>query len=211
MQAHEHIRWTLGAGEVNFWDDVWYDDLPLSAFCLATVFDHMSVDWYFDGESWSMPRLYALCAHFTLSNGLIDSVSRTPVLWGERDSMRWNLTSTGEFSLTSAWDQVRYRRPERPLFGSIWHDCIAPTISIILWRLLHGRVPVDVCLQSRYTHLASRCHCCDDPHVESLKHVFLWSESAKSVWAYVASWFHTFAPHVQTVTHALWFWRGLYP
>ncbi|KAH6767468.1 hypothetical protein C2S52_018451 [Perilla frutescens var. hirtella] len=109
MQAQEHIRWTLGVSEVSFWDDVWYDDFPLSAFCPATVFDHMSVDWYFDGESWSMPRL-----------------------------MRWNLTSTGEFSLTSVWDQIR--------------------------------VPVDVCLQSRRTHLTSRCHCCDDPHVESLEH-----------------------------------------
>ncbi|KAH6815456.1 hypothetical protein C2S51_020276 [Perilla frutescens var. frutescens] len=142
MQAHEHIRWTLGAGEVSFWDDVWYDDLPLSVFCPATVFDHMSVDWYFDGESWSMPRLYALCVHFALPDGMIDSLNRTSVMWGERDSMRWNLTSTGEFSLTSAWDQVR--------------------------------VLVDVCLQSRRTHLASRCHCCDDPQVESLDHTSSW-------------------------------------
>ncbi|KAH6760961.1 hypothetical protein C2S51_017910 [Perilla frutescens var. frutescens] len=119
MQAQEHIRWILEAGEVSFWDDVWYDDLSLSTFCPATVFDHTSVDWYFYGESWSMPRLYALCAHFVLPDRLIDSLSRTPVLWGERDSMQWNLTSTGEFSLTSAWDQVRYRRPERPLFESI--------------------------------------------------------------------------------------------
>ncbi|KAH6778039.1 hypothetical protein C2S51_009351 [Perilla frutescens var. frutescens] len=122
-------------------------------------------------QSWSMPRLYALCAHFALPNGLIDSLSRISVLWGERDSMRWNLTSTGEFSLSSAWDQVR--------------------------------VHVDVCLQSRRTHLASRCHCCDDPHVESLEHVFFLSESARSVWAYVVSWFHTSAPHAHTVTQAL--------
>ncbi|KAH6800703.1 hypothetical protein C2S52_001167 [Perilla frutescens var. hirtella] len=58
------------------------------------------------GESWSVERLHALHDHYALPVDLFDSVSRTPMLWGEKDSMRWNLTSTGEFSLTSAWDQV---------------------------------------------------------------------------------------------------------
>ncbi|KAH6807932.1 hypothetical protein C2S51_029040 [Perilla frutescens var. frutescens] len=132
-------------------------------------------------------------------------------MWGERDSMRWNLTSTGEFPLTSTWDQVRYRRPERAIFGSFWHDCLTPTISIFLWRLTHDHISVDVRLQSHRIHLASRCQCCVVPPVESIEHVFLWFESAKSVWAYVANWFHITAPHTHTVAHTFRFWRGLFP
>ncbi|KAH6765090.1 hypothetical protein C2S51_016339 [Perilla frutescens var. frutescens] len=66
-------------------------------------------------------------------------------------------------------------------------------------------------LQSCGIHLASRCQCCVDPQVESIEHVFLWSESAKSVWAYVPNWFHITAPRAHTVAHTIGFWRRLFP
>ncbi|KAH6767718.1 hypothetical protein C2S52_018701 [Perilla frutescens var. hirtella] len=152
--AQDHIRWSLGNGQVSFWDDIWCDDVSLSSYCPASHFDHLHVDWYLSGESWYVECLHALHEHFALPVDLIDSVIWTPVMWGERDSMR---------------------------------------------------------LQSRPIHLASRCQCCVDPHVESIEDVFLWSESAKSVWAYVANWFYITAPRAYTVAHAFGFWRGLFP
>ncbi|KAH6784357.1 hypothetical protein C2S52_009316 [Perilla frutescens var. hirtella] len=171
--AQDHIRWSLGDGQVSFWDDIWCVDVPLSSYCPASRFDHLHVDWYLSGESWYVERLHALHEHFSLSVDLIDSVIRTPVMLGERDSMRWNFTSIGEFSLTSAWDQVRYRRPERAIFGSFWHDCLTPTISTFLWCLMHDRIPVDVRLQSRRIHLASRCQCFVDPQVQHHLHLLV--------------------------------------
>ncbi|KAH6782217.1 hypothetical protein C2S51_007510 [Perilla frutescens var. frutescens] len=106
--AQDHIRWSLGDGQVSFWDDIWCDDVPLSSYCPASHFDHLHVDWYLSSESWYVERLHALHEHYALPVDLINSVIRTPVMWGERDSMRWNLTLTGEFSLTSAWDQVQH-------------------------------------------------------------------------------------------------------
>lgn len=40
--------------------------------------------------------------------------------------------------------------------------------------------------------------------------MFLWFESAKSVWAYFANWFHSVVPTTDTIAHTLVFWRHMH-
>ncbi|KAH6762745.1 hypothetical protein C2S52_020178 [Perilla frutescens var. hirtella] len=178
----ERVPLSVHDSRVSFWDDVWFPNLPLSAYCPAIVVDHCHVDWYLSAESWSIERLHALSAHYALLDYLID--------FAESDS---------------CW----YRRPERVIFGSFWHDGLTPTISIFLWHLMHGRIPVDVRLQSRRIHLASCCQCCVDPQIESIEHVFLWSESAKSVWAYIVRHHHRLLVSAGKLLSL--HWLGCYP
>ncbi|CAA0808900.1 Telomerase reverse transcriptase, partial [Striga hermonthica] len=93
----------------------------------------------------------------------------------------WRLTSSGAFSTSSAWGEVRLgNRPNR-LFGAIWTNLLTPTISLFLWRLLLRRIPIDTVMQARGFFFPSRCHCCAETgtfEIETFTHLFLESKNA---------------------------------
>ena len=92
--------------------------------------------------------------------------------WGKY-VRRWSMTSHGEFSVTSAWESIWTRLPKHQIFRLIWNGRVTPTISVFLWRLLFGRLPVDEKLQGQGISLASRCYCYRFASAESFSHVFL--------------------------------------
>ena len=78
----------------------------------------------------------------------------------------------------------QFLRPHAPIvvwWKSIWSKFIMPRMSLLAWKILHGRVLSDDFLQKRGVSLASRCGlCCRS--VESLHHIFLNCSFAASVW-----------------------------
>ena len=111
--------------------------------------------------------------------------------------------------MTSAWESIWTSLSKYEILGLIWNEGLTPTISIFIWRLLYGRLPVDEKLQHRGIELVSRCQCCRSPSLESFSHVFLSSQSAISVWEYFDAWFppsHT-PIHTRTdIAHRLGHW-----
>ena len=86
--------------------------------------------------------LHDLYFRFGVPLDTIDQIIATPIEVGAKDVRRWSLTSHGEFSVTSAWESIQTRLPKYENLGLIWNEGMTSTISIFIWRLLYGRLPV---------------------------------------------------------------------
>ncbi|XP_042031078.1 uncharacterized protein LOC121777785 [Salvia splendens] len=193
------IRWSLGEGNISFWDDIWLGASPIRSLCVPGN-DHpqsQAVASYWHELACDEDMLHSLSFWFGLPPDVIDQIRATSIELGAKDVRRWSLTSHGEFSVTSARESIRTRLPKREIFGLIWNQGLTPTISVFIWRRLFGRLPVDEKLQRRGIELASRCQCCRSPSVESLSHVIFSSQSAVSAWEYFDAWF----PSSHTLIH----------
>ena len=120
----------------------------------------------------------------------IEQILDIPILQGETDQPRWTLSKNGNFTLSSAWNLLRSRRPEIPGLKDIWHKGITNSMSIFTWRLISNRISVDAKLQWRRISLASKCVCCMvSPKIETLAHLFIRGEGASKVWEAFDPWF----------------------
>ncbi|KAH6797441.1 hypothetical protein C2S52_021995 [Perilla frutescens var. hirtella] len=97
------------------------------------VSPHDSRIWH---RLWTEDRLHSLCAFYDLPAEFEYSLRSAPILWGERDVPRWNLTPHSEFSLTSAWECIRHRAPRRTLLADFWSDYVYVVRSPVLSRFL---------------------------------------------------------------------------
>lgn len=120
---------------------------------------------------------------------VIEEVEQVPIDLGGSDILRWSCATQGNFSTGSAWELCRHRLPITPVLKLIWNECIMPSVSIFIWRLLANRIPVDAKLQWRKVSLASKCRCCVKPNAETREHLFLRGEVATEVWERLATWF----------------------
>uniref|UniRef100_A0A7N0TLI1 Reverse transcriptase zinc-binding domain-containing protein n=1 Tax=Kalanchoe fedtschenkoi TaxID=63787 RepID=A0A7N0TLI1_KALFE len=78
----------------------------------------------------------------------------------------------------------RLRQSPRPrsTWNKIWLKKIPNRINAFLWKLRHGVVTVDSFLKAKNIPLASKCRCCEQPHEETINHLFAGSEVARRVW-----------------------------
>ncbi|XP_073047522.1 uncharacterized protein [Primulina eburnea] len=132
-RAESGIRWRVGMGDVNFWDDIWCGDVPLSS---------------------QLPLFLPLVA---------ETIALIPIALGEPDLAIWVHSSDGVFSIKSAWELVRMRDQVSDIFTPCWGSWLRPTMSFFLWRFWHQWLPVDDVLQRRGFELASKCQCCEMP------------------------------------------------
>ena len=139
---------------------------------------------------WDLPRIQALHHQAGLPQQVIEEIAATPIVLGEPDMPRWNLSKSGEFTVASAWETLRSQRPIIPALEGIWHGCITISMSIFIWRLLSNRIPVDSKLQWRKIELASKCYCCPTrPRIETPQHLFVNGFGAANVWRAFDPWF----------------------
>ena len=96
--------------------------------------------------------------------------------------MVWLASSSGQFSISSAYREVREMKPPSFLFRQIWHTRVPLKVSFFMLRLLFNHLPLDDVLASRGFQLPSKCSCCPVSHFESLGHLFLEGDLATSVW-----------------------------
>ncbi|CAA0811982.1 Unknown protein, partial [Striga hermonthica] len=165
-------------------------------------------DLWTDG-SWDRGKLdreLGLGAGF--SEHLLDQIQQIPISGDGSDGMRWRLTSSGVFSTTSAWEQIRSRDRPNLLFGAIWSDLFTSTISVFLWHLLLRWIPVDIVLHARGFSFPSRCVCCSKTghhETETFTHLFLESKIVRRVWEHFATWTHISLPSTDSFFELLSF------
>lgn len=59
------------------------------------------------------------------------------------DKCAWDLSSSGAFSYSSAWNLVRQRSLHSSIYSNCWHPHFSPKISIFMWRLINQGLPTD--------------------------------------------------------------------
>ncbi|XP_027157156.1 uncharacterized protein LOC113758547 [Coffea eugenioides] len=161
------IRWYLGRGFVDFWFDHWLSDRSLAEMAAVSDPPHMLLAEFYGDKGWSRDML-----NNWLPTHLVQQVLQVQLFPDQDDLMVWGDSSSGSFSLKTAWAAVRRRRNMSIVDQRLWNATIPLKISFFVWKVLRGIVPVDLVLQNRGINLASCCSCCS-AQGESLLHLFL--------------------------------------
>ncbi|XP_073029257.1 uncharacterized protein [Primulina eburnea] len=186
-RAESGIRWRVGMGDVNFWDDIWCGDVPLSSQLPVRGDRGVSVSHFISDGVWDFDFLCSV-----VPPSIAETIALIPIALGEPDLAIWVHSSDGVFSIKSAWELVRLRDQVSDIFTPCWGSWLRPTMSFFLWRFWHQWLPVDDVLQRRGFELASKCQCCAMP--ETFTHIFIDSPIARSVWHFFGAVFHVRIP-----------------
>ncbi|KAI3457760.1 hypothetical protein Pfo_014423 [Paulownia fortunei] len=200
-EVQDNMFWVLGDGHISFWLYHWSGDAPLATTLQKNSVGFGSVNFYWRNGSWNENRLKQQLLRTTA-----ELILKTPIFGGLNDTLRWKLTSHGDFSISSAWNFSRNNKTKRQLLGTFWSPSLTPTISIFFWRLHHNWIPTDTRLQKKGFALASKCFCCGTS-VESIAHLFILGEPARAVWRHFANLFNIQHPHTESPSLLLQYWN----
>ncbi|XP_027156245.1 uncharacterized protein LOC113757028 [Coffea eugenioides] len=103
---------------------------------------------------------------------------------GREVEVFWMPTTSGKFSLQSAFGDVRQTRHKSMAFTYIWHPQIPWKVSFFMLRLFLRRLPLPDRLGKLGFQLPSKCFCCSSASVESIEHLFANGHIASVVWNY---------------------------
>ncbi|KAL0928208.1 hypothetical protein M5K25_000080 [Dendrobium thyrsiflorum] len=111
---------------------------------------------------------------------LINMVVNIPLQLQCKDTMFFNISPFGKFSLKSAWNHIREKFSVSLLYSSIWHKNIPLSYSVLAWRVIKNFLPVDNLMWNKGFSFPSKCQCC--ANIEDINHVFAYGECAYKVW-----------------------------
>nr|XP_027127723.1 uncharacterized protein LOC113743824 [Coffea arabica] len=95
--------------------------------------------------------------------------------------MVWTPSTNGNFSVASAWGDIRQKRNISWIDRWVWGSIVPLRVSFFVWRLLRNWISLDSLLQDKGVALCSRCSCCQQGP-ETINHLFLHGTVAGEVW-----------------------------
>ncbi|XP_058760550.1 uncharacterized protein LOC131633894 [Vicia villosa] len=175
---------------INFWLDNWYGEPLVDVFKIPSVF-HQSLqvkvkDWFSNG-SWVIPGS-VLTALPELIN-ITSKISST----AENDTLIWRAAEDGMLTVKLAYAYILKPHQSHKWISFPWHRDIPPSQSMVVWRLIHKRMPSDDNLKIRGLSFPSMCSLCKSSE-ESAFHIFFDCTYAKKLWNWLAVklQFHSF-------------------
>ncbi|XP_060202647.1 uncharacterized protein LOC132631065 [Lycium barbarum] len=106
---------------------------------------------------------------------------------GQRDKVDqaiWMDNPSGKFTCASAFQVLRKRQPESPIWRCIWNKINPFKMAFISWRIIKKKMPMYDRIKNFSNESDPMCICCNDPKEESMLHVFIEGELAKKVWEF---------------------------
>ncbi|OVA15372.1 Reverse transcriptase zinc-binding domain [Macleaya cordata] len=171
----KNSAWKISNGDMNFWFENWSNEGILA-------------DTLVEAETYSSVTLKeAVEAEFCIPGLSESSASHVRNMYDSRlqaesDVRLWAPTTSGLFSVKSAFEQIRDLAPVCPFARFYWATFIPKKLSVFFWCSLHIAVPVDVRIQNCAISLASGCVCCTQSKIESFDHLFMHSDLATYIW-----------------------------
>ncbi|XP_071940013.1 uncharacterized protein [Coffea arabica] len=182
-EAELSMRWLVNAGTCDFWYDNWLGNGAL--FLKAPVQGDLSFrDFIVDGK-WNSVGL----AEY-LPRDITTMILQHSTPEGERpDEVVWVSTTSGSFSLSSAFREVRQARNPSWIFSHIWLPQLPVKVSLFMLRLLMRRLPLDDILGKFGFQLPSKCFCSSMAAAagESIEHIFSTGQLAVEIWGVFGS------------------------
>ncbi|KAK6131947.1 hypothetical protein DH2020_034308 [Rehmannia glutinosa] len=142
--AEQNIYWSVGKGDIYFWQDVWLPYGSSRDFCPNYNKRLERVHDYWVNGTWDRRSL-----SIVLPPNIVNEICNKFINDGNSDMPTWKLSSDGSFTMKSAWNSVRITRSNSFLFKNLWSPSVRPAISLFIWRLLHCWVSVDDVLRRR--------------------------------------------------------------
>ncbi|KAJ6917686.1 hypothetical protein NC652_019881 [Populus alba x Populus x berolinensis] len=110
----------------------------------------------------------------------LNSIPFQPKPWSA-DHCIWKGHSSGNFSINSAWESLRDRRPENTIHKLLWSKGHIPRQSFILWLASLGRLHTMDHLQSTGIIRNATCIFCG-LQTETHEHLFFECQFSRVVW-----------------------------
>jgi ribonuclease HI len=177
--------WLLGNGEhINFWNANWcgvvlsdYYNIPshIKQQLTSTVSDYIS------NGGWNIPSQLDL--EFLNLNSLVHQAIIP--LEPSHDSLLWEHTDTGSLSLKEAYNFKMTPLQDLHWTKCVWSPDIPPSKSLMVWRLMHDKMPTDENLMLQGCSITSMCNLCNK-HSESSLHLFFQCDFAVKLWSWLA-------------------------
>ncbi|XP_070043184.1 uncharacterized protein [Nicotiana tomentosiformis] len=139
---HE-ILWQMHRGSTNVWHKNWTS--------IRALYHVVPPDFNINEELHDVAQLRTesrwddQLLHHTFPGEIADHINNeiffdnidADAKW---DTPKWMPTTSGKYTVSSAWDIVRHREPTNHEQKNIWTKCLPFKISFFLWR---GKIPTD--------------------------------------------------------------------
>lgn len=158
--AENYIDWIVGEGSINFWFDSWLEGKKISDMAHPPMgSEKLTVKQVICNDRGAFDRCKSV-----VSAAVMGKVSNWSAnLNTEKDYCISSATVNGQFSLKSAWSICRHRQNQLFFHKLKWNSYIPLKWSLIVWRAVIDRLPLDGALQKIGVQLASKCNCCLEP------------------------------------------------
>jgi hypothetical protein len=141
--------WLIGNGEsINFWNENWCGTPLTEIFNIPTQIRPLltsTVSDYLVNGQWIFPQ--QLTQAFPNLVNMVNHVI-TPVVPAP-DQLIWKHTDSGDLQLKDAYQFILHNFQELHWAKTIWNSDIPPSKSLLVWRLMHDKLPTDEKLSLR--------------------------------------------------------------
>jgi mannosylglycoprotein endo-beta-mannosidase len=181
----ENSVWSLGNGrDINFWHDCWCGNPLVDQLQIPIHFGQSlsaTVSDFIHNGQWNLPP--QLTIMFSNLSSIVHNV--TIPLEDYHDKLLWKHSDSGDLELKQAYSFKRQQYQDLYWAKLIWIHAIPPSKSLLVWRLMHQKVPTDENLMSRGCAIPSICNLCSC-HSESSFHIFFECAFAVRLWSWLA-------------------------
>jgi hypothetical protein len=191
----------LGNGaNINFWLDNWCGDSLAHALDIPNFLQNClsaTVNQFISNNHWLIPPIFM--EHYPQ---LLTHISKITIpIEPKQDELVWKHTSSGSLSLKDVYTHQSPVGQHLHWPKILWNISIPPSRSMLVWRLMHHKIPTDENLMNRGCHLPSMCSICYSCS-ESSSHIFFHCHFSTAMW----NWFFSII-NIQgsiTCTDDLW-------
>lgn len=181
----------IGDGQsTSLWYDNWHPRGPLVAtFGPRIAYDSgickdATVSHIIHNSSWAFPVTQTI----ELNEIRRNLPPFIPSRLGEGDQVRWTLTPTGKFSISSLWDKLRNPFPRVVWYKLVWFSGHIPKCSFITWLAIQNRLSTMDRLMLFGLTRSPQCSLCQGS--ESHDHLFFNCPFSQQVWNTILSKIH---------------------
>jgi hypothetical protein len=103
------------------------------------------------------------------------------------DSIIWNLTPSGEYSTTSAYNAHFYGATQTNMNKMVWKVWAPPKIKFFAWLAIRNRLWTSDWLERRGWDNCGLCPLCNQ-HNETAAHLFSHYRYTKRLWGMIRDW-----------------------
>ncbi|XP_058749874.1 uncharacterized protein LOC131622872 [Vicia villosa] len=182
----DNCSWIIGNGNfVNFWMDNWLGESLVSKYKIPDRFHRTLTskvcDWW-SNNSWNVSNN----THVALPDlrNLIACISIPDM--DVPDALVWKKSTNGMLSIKEAYKEIIKPCPSAVWSNFPWDIDSPPSHSMLVWRLMHNKVPTDDNLQLRGFSFPSVCSLCLSS-TESSKHLFFDCSYVRHIWNWLDS------------------------
>ncbi|CAH9053737.1 unnamed protein product [Cuscuta epithymum] len=176
------LGWQVGDGkEISFWFDIWVNDKPLheelDSPLAASARQVKVADFLLSNRDWDISKLETL-----LPEEVVEEVRAVPIPTGSDypDEMYWRSSSTGEFSVKSAYDSLALSQVNED-WSWLWKIRTSEKVRCFLWLVMKNKLLTNAERGKRHITEDTSCNLCNNEE-ETVLHILRDCPFAMAVW-----------------------------